>query len=55
MFQVMPPQYLEQQDESSSGSVPVTPVSHGAELSSSSTLKGHTPDTCHTCTLCVCV
>uniref|UniRef100_A0A669BH09 RB transcriptional corepressor like 2 n=1 Tax=Oreochromis niloticus TaxID=8128 RepID=A0A669BH09_ORENI len=30
--EVMPPQYLEQQDESSSGSVPVTPVSHGAEL-----------------------
>ncbi|XP_035771283.1 retinoblastoma-like protein 2, partial [Neolamprologus brichardi] len=43
VFQVMPPQYLEQQDESSSGSVPVTPVSHGAELSSSSTLKGVSP------------
>ncbi|XP_039893376.1 retinoblastoma-like protein 2 isoform X1 [Simochromis diagramma] len=41
--EVMPPQYLEQQDESSSGSVPVTPVSHGAELSSSSTLKGVSP------------
>ncbi|XP_030587418.1 retinoblastoma-like protein 2 isoform X2 [Archocentrus centrarchus] len=41
--EVMPPQYLEQHDESGSGGVPVTPVSRGAELSSSSTLKGVSP------------
>lgn len=40
VFQVMPPQYLEQNDESSSGSVPRTPINHGPDLSTSSTLKG---------------
>lgn len=39
-FQVMPPQYLEHSDESSSGSVPLTPVSHGLDLSTNSTFKG---------------
>ncbi|KAE8277162.1 Retinoblastoma-like protein 2 [Larimichthys crocea] len=38
--QVMPPQYLEHSDESSSGSVPLTPVSHGLDLSTNSTFKG---------------
>lgn len=38
--QVMPPQYLEQNDDSSSGSVPLTPISHRPDLSTSSTLKG---------------
>ncbi|XP_074533560.1 retinoblastoma-like protein 2 isoform X2 [Halichoeres trimaculatus] len=41
--QVMPPQYLEQSDESSSGNVPLTPNSHGSELNASSTLKGVSP------------
>ncbi|XP_041794484.1 retinoblastoma-like protein 2 isoform X2 [Chelmon rostratus] len=41
--QVMPPQYLEQNDESSSGSVPVTPISHRPDLNTSSTLKGVSP------------
>ncbi|XP_072242879.1 retinoblastoma-like protein 2 isoform X2 [Leuresthes tenuis] len=42
--QVMPPQYLEQNDDiSAAGGVPQTPVSHGAELSSSSTMKGVSP------------
>lgn len=40
VFQVMPPQYLEQNDESTSGSVPQTPINHGSDLSTSSTLKG---------------
>lgn len=40
--QVMPPQYLEQNDEGSSGGVPVTPSNHGTNLSTSSTLKGVT-------------
>lgn len=40
VFQVMPPQYLEQNDESASGSVPQTPINHGSDLSTSSTLKG---------------
>ncbi|GLD61780.1 retinoblastoma-like protein 2, partial [Lates japonicus] len=39
---VMPPQYLEQSDESSTGSVPVTPTSH-QDLSTSSTVKGVSP------------
>lgn len=41
--QVMPPQYLEQSDESSSGSVPVTPINHGADLNANSTVKGMSP------------
>ncbi|XP_027131612.1 retinoblastoma-like protein 2 isoform X2 [Larimichthys crocea] len=41
--QVMPPQYLEHSDESSSGSVPLTPVSHGLDLSTNSTFKGVSP------------
>ncbi|XP_076589284.1 retinoblastoma-like protein 2 isoform X1 [Chaetodon auriga] len=41
--QVMPPQYLEQSDDSSSGSVPLTPISHGQDLHTSSTLKGVSP------------
>ncbi|XP_028285723.1 retinoblastoma-like protein 2 isoform X2 [Parambassis ranga] len=42
--EVMPPQYLEQNNESSSGSVPHTPASHGADLSSgSSSVKGVSP------------
>uniref|UniRef100_UPI0037E87ECD retinoblastoma-like protein 2 isoform X1 n=1 Tax=Semicossyphus pulcher TaxID=241346 RepID=UPI0037E87ECD len=41
--QVMPPQYLEQNDESSSGSVPLTPNNHGPELNTNSTLKGVSP------------
>ncbi|XP_073328313.1 retinoblastoma-like protein 2 isoform X2 [Pagrus major] len=41
--QVMPPQYLEQNDDSSSGNVPLTPVNHGPDLSTSSTLKGVSP------------
>lgn len=39
-FQVMPPQYLEHSDESSSGGVPLTPVSHGLGFSTNSTFKG---------------
>ncbi|XP_062276424.1 retinoblastoma-like protein 2 [Scomber scombrus] len=41
--QVMPPQYLEQNDESSTGSVPLTPINHGPDLNTSSTLKGVSP------------
>ncbi|XP_070686183.1 retinoblastoma-like protein 2 [Pempheris klunzingeri] len=41
--QVMPPQYLEQNDEGSTGSVPVTPISHGPDLSANSTIKGVSP------------
>ncbi|KAM9352525.1 retinoblastoma-like protein 2 [Symphorus nematophorus] len=41
--QVMPPQYLEQNDESGSGSVPLTPVNHGQDLNANSTLKGVSP------------
>ncbi|KAG7232287.1 hypothetical protein INR49_009072 [Caranx melampygus] len=37
--EVMPPQYLEQNDESSTGSTN-TPVTHGPELSTNSTIKG---------------
>lgn len=36
----MPPQYLEQNDESSTGSVPLTPINHGPDLNANSTLKG---------------
>ncbi|XP_061577567.1 retinoblastoma-like protein 2 [Cololabis saira] len=38
--EVMPPQYLEQNDESGTGPVPLTPSSHGPELS---TVKGVPP------------
>uniref|UniRef100_A0A7N8Y5W3 Retinoblastoma-like 2 (p130) n=1 Tax=Mastacembelus armatus TaxID=205130 RepID=A0A7N8Y5W3_9TELE len=38
--EVMPPQYLEQNDESSTGSVPVTPINRGPDLSASSCVKG---------------
>lgn len=38
--EVMPPQYLEQNDESSTGSVPLTPINHGADLNANSSLKG---------------
>lgn len=41
--QVMPPQYLEQNDESSTGSAPVTPINHGPELNTSSMVKGVSP------------
>ncbi|XP_068168933.1 retinoblastoma-like protein 2 [Antennarius striatus] len=41
--QVMPPQYLEQNDESVSGGVPVTPTNHRPDLNSSSTVKGVSP------------
>ncbi|KAM7397198.1 hypothetical protein PAMP_020190 [Pampus punctatissimus] len=41
--EVMPPQYLEQSDESSKGSVPLTPINHGADLSTNSTVKGVSP------------
>ncbi|KAK2842870.1 hypothetical protein Q5P01_013070 [Channa striata] len=41
--EVMPPQYLEPSDESSTGSVPLTAVSHAAELTSNSTVKGVSP------------
>lgn len=41
--QVMPPQYLEQSDETSSRNVPLTPNSHGADLTTSSTMKGVSP------------
>uniref|UniRef100_A0A8P4GDY3 Retinoblastoma-like 2 (p130) n=1 Tax=Dicentrarchus labrax TaxID=13489 RepID=A0A8P4GDY3_DICLA len=33
--QVMPPQYLEQNDESSSGIIPLTPINHGPDLNTS--------------------
>ncbi|KAM7002349.1 retinoblastoma-like protein 2 [Tautogolabrus adspersus] len=41
--QVMPPQYLEQKDESSSGSVPLTPSNQRIDLNANSTLKGVSP------------
>ncbi|XP_042267885.1 retinoblastoma-like protein 2 isoform X2 [Thunnus maccoyii] len=41
--EVMPPQYLEQNDESSSGSVPLTPINHGPDLNTNSTVKGVSP------------
>ncbi|CAJ1055794.1 retinoblastoma-like protein 2 isoform X1 [Xyrichtys novacula] len=41
--QVMPPQYLEQNDEGGSSSAPLTPNNQGAELNTSSTLKGVSP------------
>ncbi|XP_041851966.1 retinoblastoma-like protein 2 isoform X2 [Melanotaenia boesemani] len=41
--EVMPPQYLEQNDDSSTGGAPVTPVTHGPELSSNSAIKGVSP------------
>ncbi|KAM4573969.1 retinoblastoma-like protein 2 isoform 2-T2 [Odontesthes bonariensis] len=42
--QVMPPQYLEQNSDSSTGGgVPHTPINHGPELSTSSTIKGVSP------------
>ncbi|XP_022617346.1 retinoblastoma-like protein 2 [Seriola dumerili] len=41
--EVMPPQYLEQNDDSSTGSVPNTPVNHGPELNTNSTVKGVSP------------
>ncbi|KAM9854316.1 retinoblastoma-like protein 2 [Aulostomus maculatus] len=41
--EVMPPQYLEPSDDSGSGSVPLTPVSHGHNLNTSSTIKGVSP------------
>ncbi|XP_026166676.1 retinoblastoma-like protein 2 isoform X1 [Mastacembelus armatus] len=41
--EVMPPQYLEQNDESSTGSVPVTPINRGPDLSASSCVKGVSP------------
>lgn len=41
--EVMPPQYLEQNDESSTGSVPLTPINHGADLTTNSTIKGVSP------------
>ncbi|KAG7218050.1 hypothetical protein INR49_020660 [Caranx melampygus] len=40
--EVMPPQYLEQNDDSSTGSTN-TPVTHGPELSTNSTIKGVSP------------
>ncbi|XP_074489405.1 retinoblastoma-like protein 2 isoform X1 [Sebastes fasciatus] len=41
--QVMPPQYLEQNDESSTGSVPLTPINHGPDLNTNSMVKGVSP------------
>ncbi|KAI3371032.1 hypothetical protein L3Q82_023524 [Scortum barcoo] len=41
--EVMPPQYLEQNDESSTGSVPLTPMNHGPDLHTNSTIKGVSP------------
>lgn len=38
--QVMPPQYLEQNNDSSSGSLPITPVNQGQNLNIGSALKG---------------
>ncbi|KAF3706008.1 Retinoblastoma-like protein 2 130 kDa retinoblastoma-associated protein [Channa argus] len=38
--EVMPPQYLEQNNESSTGSVPLTPINQGPELNSNSSVKG---------------
>ncbi|XP_071384681.1 retinoblastoma-like protein 2 [Centroberyx affinis] len=42
--EVMPPQYLEQNDGcSSSGSAPLTPITHGPDLTTNSTVKGVSP------------
>uniref|UniRef100_A0A674MSQ5 RB transcriptional corepressor like 2 n=1 Tax=Takifugu rubripes TaxID=31033 RepID=A0A674MSQ5_TAKRU len=41
--QVMPPQYLEQNNDSSSGSLPITPVNQGQNLNIGSALKGMSP------------
>ncbi|XP_034031636.1 retinoblastoma-like protein 2 isoform X2 [Thalassophryne amazonica] len=41
--EVMPPQYLEQHDDSSTGSGPHTPISRGPDLTSNSALKGVSP------------
>ncbi|KAM9376938.1 retinoblastoma-like protein 2 isoform 2-T2 [Pholidichthys leucotaenia] len=41
--EVMPPQHLEQNDDSSTGSIPRTPVDHGPELHTNSTTKGVAP------------
>uniref|UniRef100_A0A672ZQ64 Retinoblastoma-like protein 2 n=1 Tax=Sphaeramia orbicularis TaxID=375764 RepID=A0A672ZQ64_9TELE len=38
--EVMPPQYLEQNDESSTTNLPLTPVNHGPDLNTNSTVKG---------------
>ncbi|XP_029008885.1 retinoblastoma-like protein 2 isoform X2 [Betta splendens] len=41
--EVMPPQYLEPNDERGPGSVPLTPVGPGADLHASSSFKGMSP------------
>ncbi|XP_055011295.1 retinoblastoma-like protein 2 [Boleophthalmus pectinirostris] len=41
--EVMPPQYLEQSEESSSVALPLTPVNQGPDLNSNSTSKGVSP------------
>ncbi|XP_044048161.1 retinoblastoma-like protein 2 isoform X6 [Siniperca chuatsi] len=41
--EVMPPQYLEQNNESGTGSVPLTPINHGPDLNTNSTVKGVSP------------
>uniref|UniRef100_A0A3Q3A7U2 Retinoblastoma-like 2 (p130) n=1 Tax=Kryptolebias marmoratus TaxID=37003 RepID=A0A3Q3A7U2_KRYMA len=41
--EVMPPQYLEQNDDINTSGVPVTPMNHGAELSATRTVKGASP------------
>uniref|UniRef100_A0A3Q2QYB8 Retinoblastoma-like protein 2 n=1 Tax=Fundulus heteroclitus TaxID=8078 RepID=A0A3Q2QYB8_FUNHE len=41
--EVMPPQYLEQNEEANTGSVPLTPVKSGADLRTNSVVKGVSP------------
>ncbi|XP_076026147.1 retinoblastoma-like protein 2 isoform X2 [Genypterus blacodes] len=41
--EVMPPQYLEQNDGSHTASVPLTPITHGPDLTANSTIKGVSP------------
>ncbi|KAK7890920.1 hypothetical protein WMY93_022883 [Mugilogobius chulae] len=41
--EVMPPQYLEQNDDSSSVTLPLTPVNQGTDLNANSTSKGVSP------------
>ncbi|XP_013878432.1 retinoblastoma-like protein 2 [Austrofundulus limnaeus] len=41
--EVMPPQYLEPNDESNTSSVPATPINNAAELSANRTAKGVSP------------
>uniref|UniRef100_A0A1A7XP02 Retinoblastoma-like 2 (p130) n=1 Tax=Iconisemion striatum TaxID=60296 RepID=A0A1A7XP02_9TELE len=41
--EVMPPQYLEQNEESSGAGIPLTPTSQGPDLSTNSSIKGVSP------------